>query len=428
MYVAHPITSRKAHQFNLMLGNKKKRHLDELYLYLLINGTKLSTNEGNILQRESSYPALTAEFSDQYDSIPSRYPHDFSCLSKTLQAKARNRSSPLSMITVQHITKRYGNHVAIEDVTFDVKQGEILGFLGPNGAGKTTTMRIITCFMPPSEGTVTVAGFDSFDHPQEIKQRIGYLPEFPPLYQELTVSEYLRFVGRLKRLPSSRLPGRMAHVVEELGLGEVRHRVIGHLSKGFRQRVGLAQALIHDPPVLILDEPTVGLDPKQIIEIRELIRGLAGSHTLILSTHILSEATAICDRVVIIDHGKVVAEDTPAQLASRLRQSEKLSLTVKHPPQHWAEQLASLPGVLHVVPGAVPETTILECELGRDIREDISQFVVRQGVGLLELKPLSLSLEDVFIQLTQQDQPLNPTPISSSSPSTSSPWEERSQA
>ena len=319
------------------------------------------------------------------------------------------------MITVQHITKRYGSHLAIEDVTFDVKQGEILGFLGPNGAGKTTTMRIITCFMPPSSGRVEVAGFDCLEHPQEVKTRIGYLPETPPLYQEMTVTEYLWFVAELKRLPSSRIPGRMAQVIEQLGLGEVSHRVIGHLSKGFRQRVGLAQALIHDPPVLILDEPTVGLDPKQIIEIRALIHGLAGSHTIILSTHLLSEATAICDRVVIIDRGHIVAEDTPTQLSSRLRQSEKMSLTVKHPPDDWQEQLTKIPGVLHVVPGRTPETNIIECQLGQDLREEIAQFVVNQGVGLLELKPLSLSLEEVFLQLTQQDeQPLTERAASSS--------------
>ena len=310
------------------------------------------------------------------------------------------------MITVQHITKRYGSHVAIEDVTFDVKQGEILGFLGPNGAGKTTTMRIITCFMPPSSGRVEVAGFDCLEHPQEVKKRIGYLPETPPLYQEMTVTEYLRFVAELKRLPTSRIHGRMAQVIEQLGLGEVSHRVISHLSKGFRQRVGLAQALIHDPPVLILDEPTVGLDPKQIIEIRELIRSLAGSHTIILSTHLLSEATTICDRVVIIHRGHIVAEDTPTQLSSRLRQSEKMSLTVKHPPDDWHDRLTKIPGVLHIVPGRTPETSIIECQLGRDLREEIAQFVVNQGVGLLELKPLSLSLEEVFLQLTQQDEPL----------------------
>ena len=316
------------------------------------------------------------------------------------------------MITVQHITKRYGHHTAIEDVSFEVKKGEILGFLGPNGAGKTTTMRIIACFMPPSEGSVQVAGYDCFEQPQEVKRRIGYLPETPPLYQELTVTEYLRFVGALKRLSSSRTEGRMFQVIEQLGLESVRHRVIGHLSKGFRQRVGLAQALIHDPPVLILDEPTAGLDPKQIIEIRKVIRGLAGSHTLILSTHILSEATAICDRVVIIDRGRIVAEDTPVQLSARLCQSEKIRLTVKHPPDDWRIRLSTIPGVLRVLPGKTPgkagfvssETCIIECELGRDLREDLAQFVVNQGVGLLELKPLSLSLEEVFLQLTREDE------------------------
>ncbi len=220
----------------------------------------------------------------------------------------------------------------------------------------------------------------------------------------------------------------MAQVIEQLGLGSVRHRVIGHLSKGFRQRVGLAQALIHDPPVLILDEPTIGLDPKQIIEIRDVIRGLAGTHTVILSTHILSEATAICDRVVIIDRGHIVAEDTPAQLSSRLRQSEKMSLTVKHPPDNWRERLSTIPGVLQVIQGATAETSIIEYELGQDLREDIAQFVVNQGVGLLELKPLSLSLEDVFLQLTKQDE--NPAHAQDISPSShpSSPVENRTQA
>ena len=316
------------------------------------------------------------------------------------------------MITVQDITKRYGHHTAIENVSFEVKEGEILGLLGPNGAGKTTTMRIITCFMPPSEGSVQVAGYDCFEQPQEVKRHIGYLPETPPLYQELTVTEYLRFVGALKRLSASRIEDQIFKVIEQLGLESVRYRVIGHLSKGFRQRVGLAQALIHDPPVLILDEPTAGLDPKQIIEIRKVIRGLAGSHTLILSTHILSEATAICDRVVIIDRGRIVAEDTPVQLSARLCQSEKIRLTVKHPPDDWRIRLSTIPGVLRVLPGQTPgkagfvssETCIIECELGCDLREDLAQFVVNQGVGLLELKPLSLSLEEVFLQLTREDE------------------------
>ena len=308
------------------------------------------------------------------------------------------------MIAVQHVSKRYGYHTALDDVTFHVKKGEILAFLGPNGAGKTTTMRILTCFMPQSEGSATVAGFDCLDQPMDVKRHLGYLPEIPPLYPELTVDEYLTFVGRLKRLPPQRLASRRSRVIDQVGLGDVHHRVIGHLSKGYRQRVGLAQALIHDPPVLILDEPTVGLDPKQIIEIRELIKSLAGSHTIILSTHILPEAMAICDRVVIIHQGRIVAEDAPDRLSSRLRQSEKMSLTVKQPQPDWLERLGTLPGVLDVQPTADPNTGIIDCELGQDLREKLSQFVVGQGYGLLELKPLSLSLEEVFLQLTHQEE------------------------
>jgi len=308
------------------------------------------------------------------------------------------------MITVQHVSKHYGHHTALDDVTFRVKSGEILAFLGPNGAGKTTTMRILTCFMPQSEGTATVAGFDCLDQPMEVKRHLGYLPETPPLYPELTVDEYLTFVGRLKRLPPQRLASRKAHVIDQMGLDSVHHRVIGHLSRGYRQRVGLAQALIHDPPVLILDEPTVGLDPKQIIEMRGLVKGLAGSHTIILSTHILSEAMAICDRVVIIHQGRIVAEDSPEQLSSRLRQSEKMSLTVKQPLPDWLERLRTLPGVLNVLPAATANTCTIECRLGQDLRETLSRFVVSQGYGLLELKPLSLSLEEVFFQLTHQEK------------------------
>lgn len=308
------------------------------------------------------------------------------------------------MIHVQHLTKRYGQHTAIEDVSFVVQKGEILAFLGPNGAGKTTTMRILTGFMPPSEGTVTIAGLDLFEHPQEIKQRIGYLPEHPPLYQELTVREYLTFVGRLKGVPAMRIPGRMAQVLEQLNLDSVQHRVIGHLSKGYRQRVGLAQALIHDPPILILDEPTNGLDPKQIIEIRNLIQNLAGSYTIVLSTHILSEATAICGRVMIIHRGHIVAEDTPEHLSSRLRHTQKLNLTVKQEPSGWSNQLRSLPGVLHVTPGSTTHSWMIECELGQDRREELANFVVSQGAGLLELSPVNLSLEEVFLHLTGQDE------------------------
>jgi ABC-2 type transport system ATP-binding protein len=317
-----------------------------------------------------------------------------------------------AMIEVRNITKRYGDRTAIEHVTFSVGKGEVLAFLGPNGAGKTTTMRILTCFMPATEGTATVDGFDCFEHPMEVKRRIGYLPESPPLYPELTVTEYLTFVGRLKGLTSSALRERLSVVLDQVSLGDVRHRLIGNLSRGYRQRVGLAQALLHDPPVLILDEPTVGLDPKQIIEIRQLIKSLAGSHTVILSTHILPEATAVCQRVVIINEGRIVAEDTPEHLSARLRRSEKISLTVKTPPSDLADRLRSMPGVLNVfesaqshAPASLPGSTfVVECALGHDIREDLARFIVANDWGLLELKTLSMTLEDVFLRLTQDEE------------------------
>ncbi|OGW70592.1 MAG: MFS transporter [Nitrospirae bacterium RIFCSPLOWO2_01_FULL_62_17] len=316
------------------------------------------------------------------------------------------------MIDVQHITKRYGDRTAIERVTFSVNTGEVLAFLGPNGAGKTTTMRILTCFMPATEGTATVAGFDCNEQPQEVKARIGYLPETPPIYQELTVSEYLTFVGRLKGMKGATLRERMPLVIEQVSLGDVHHRLIANLSRGYRQRVGLAQALLHDPPVLILDEPTVGLDPKQIIEIRELIKSLAGSHTVILSTHILPEATAVCQRVVIINEGRIVAVDTPEHLSARLRQSEKISLTVKTPPPDFADRLRGIPGIISVFApenGGAPASTpggayLVECALGRDLRDDIARFVVTGGWGLLELKTISMTLEDVFLRLTQHEE------------------------
>ncbi|BCA56701.1 ABC-type transport system, ATPase component [Nitrospira sp. KM1] len=308
------------------------------------------------------------------------------------------------MIDVHQVTKRYGHHTAIDRVTFSVAKGEILAFLGPNGAGKTTTMRILTCFMPASEGTATVAGFDCLDHPMEVKRRIGYLPETPPVYQELTVAEYLQFVGRLRGLSGQVMTSAIGREVDRLGLGAVRHRVIGNLSRGYRQRVGLAQALLHDPPVLILDEPTVGLDPKQIIEIRELIKSLAGSHSVILSTHILPEATAVCQRVVIISSGRIMAEDTPDQLSARLRHSEKISLLLKRPPADAQEKLRHIDGVQHVFPSGRDNGFLLECALGHDVREDAARFVVEKGWGLLELNTVSMTLEDVFLQLTRHEE------------------------
>ena len=293
------------------------------------------------------------------------------------------------MIDVKHLTKLYGTKTAIADVTFSVEKGEVLAFLGPNGAGKTTTMRILTGALPATSGTARVAGHDCFDQPMEVKRAIGYLPEVPPLY------------GRIKGVDPAQLPAALDRTLERLSLGDVRGRLIANLSRGYKQRVGLAQAIIHDPPVLVLDEPTSGLDPKQIIEIRELIKELAGSHTIILSTHILPEATAVARRVVIIHEGRIVAEDSQERLSARLRRSEKVSVMVKTPPTDVRERLQALPGVLSVHQDD-PQTFLVEAELGHDLREDLGRFVVTSGWGL-ELKPVSITLEDVFLRLTQEE-------------------------
>src|SRR6476646_8487808 len=232
------------------------------------------------------------------------------------------------MIQVQGLSKKYARHVAVNNISFSVEKGDIVGFLGPNGAGKTTTVRILTCFMPPTEGTATVSGFDVFEESFEVKKHIGYLPEAPPLYPEMTVSDYLNFVARLKNVPSSEVKSRTQQVMERCAVSDEAGKLISKLSKGYRQRVGLAQAIIHNPDVLILDEPTSGLDPKQIIEIRELLRQLAGEHTIILSTHILSEVENSCERVIIISQGKIVALDSVANLTNRLRGSEAVALEV----------------------------------------------------------------------------------------------------
>lgn len=304
------------------------------------------------------------------------------------------------MIEVQHVTKRYGAMTALDDISFSIAKGEIVAFLGPNGAGKTTTMRILTGFMPPTLGTVRVAGFDCLEEPWEVKKHIGYLPETPPLYLEFTVTEYLLFIGRIKRLAPDRIQERMDTIIAQTGLSDVRNRVIGHLSRGYRQRVGLAQALLHNPPVLILDEPTTGLDPNQIIEIRELIKNLGGSHTIILSTHMLAEATAICQRVMIIHQGRIVAVDSPEQLGAKLRESETISVVVKQSDPQLLEALHHIPGVLRVTQGSTPQTFVLETQMGRDIREDLTKVIVSRNAGLLELKVQPLTLEEVFKVLT----------------------------
>src|SRR3954454_9739044 len=233
------------------------------------------------------------------------------------------------MISVEGLSKRYARNVAVDNISFQVDKGQIVGFLGPNGAGKTTTMRILTCFLPPTSGHANVAGFDVLDQPLEVKRRIGYLPETPPLYPEMEVHEYLKFVGRLKGIRGSDLGRRTSDAMERCAVGDVRNKLIAKLSKGYRQRVGLAQAIIHNPDVLILDEPTSGLDPKQIHETRDLIRGLGGDHTVVLSTHILPEVEQICERVIIISRGKVVATDTVERLTNRLRGSEAILVEVE---------------------------------------------------------------------------------------------------
>ncbi|MDQ7052719.1 MAG: ABC transporter ATP-binding protein [candidate division KSB1 bacterium] len=309
------------------------------------------------------------------------------------------------MIRVENLTRYYGNFPAIEDVTFDVDKGEILGFLGPNGAGKSTTMRILTCYMPATSGKATVAGFDVFEQSMEVRKRIGYLPEHPPLYPDLTVDTYLDFVAKIKGVPAQERKKAIDDVIDRVGLQDVRNRTIRKLSKGFKQRVGLAQALVHDPEVLILDEPTVGLDPKQIIEVRELIKSLAGRHTVILSTHILPEVSMTCQRVVIIDKGRVVAEDTPENLSAKVKSTERILVEVEGPQDEVKQKLTSVPGVKNVSLENANGTArfVIDSELDKDIRKDLANTVVSQGWGLLELRPMDVSLEEVFLRLTTKE-------------------------
>ncbi|MGH9461484.1 MAG: ABC transporter ATP-binding protein [Vicinamibacteria bacterium] len=311
------------------------------------------------------------------------------------------------MIEVKGVTKRFGRTTAVDNVSFEVRKGEILGFLGPNGAGKTTTMRIITCFLPPNEGSASVAGFDVFREPLEVKKRIGYLPELPPLYPEMTVVDYLDFVARIKRVPGPKRLERVDNVVQKCALTEVRGQQTGRLSKGYRQRVGLAQALVHDPEVLILDEPTAGLDPRQIIETRELIKGLAGEHTIILSTHILPEVSMTCERVVIINAGRVVAEDTPEGLTARMRGSEILRVTVEGAPDKVRDSVSSLAGVVQIRDAGShngSNTFEVETSSGQDIRRELARTIVQGGYGLLELKQVGMSLEDIYLKLTTTEE------------------------
>jgi gliding motility-associated transport system ATP-binding protein len=312
------------------------------------------------------------------------------------------------VIEVDHLTKRFGSVKAIENVSFEVEKGEILGFLGPNGAGKTTTMRVLTCFLPATEGTARVAGFDVFDNPMAVKRHLGYLPENPPLYQELTVDSFLDFVAKIKGVDSRERKKRIDEVKDRVSIREYSKTIIKNLSKGYKQRVGLAQALIHDPQVLILDEPTVGLDPNQIIEVRQLIKGLSGDHTIILSTHILPEVSMTCQRVVIISKGKIAAMDTPENLTRQLQGAERLYLEVKGPENDVRTRIKEIEGVLRVdssrLDGENVHSFSVETELKRDVRGNVARKVVESGFDLLELRAMSMSLEEVFLQLTTKEE------------------------
>lgn len=318
------------------------------------------------------------------------------------------------MIEVESLTKYYGRKVAIRDVNFRVEKGEILGFLGPNGAGKTTTMRILTCFMPASSGTARVAGYDVYKDSLEVRRRIGYLPEHPPLYNDMITLDYLRFVAKIKGVAPRDREQSIYEVMQRCAIKDVKDTIIGKLSKGYRQRVGLAQALVHNPEILILDEPTIGLDPKQTIEVRNLIKSLAGDHTIILSTHILPEVSMTCKRVLIINKGHIVVEDTPENLTLKLKGSEKIYIKVEGP----SEEVISKIKEVHDVIGVSIEqkegenSYIIESHINADIRAELASKIVTSDFKLLEMRPVGMSLEEIFLQLTTTEE-TEPTDTSS---------------
>jgi len=312
------------------------------------------------------------------------------------------------MITVKGLTKRYARNTAVDHISFEIQKGQIVGFLGPNGAGKTTTMRMLTCFMPPTAGTAVVAGFDVLEEPMEVKKRIGYLPETPPLYPEMMTGEYLSFVGSLKGLRGAELKQRIDYVSERCAVADVRNKQLGKLSKGYRQRVGLAQSIIHNPEVLILDEPTAGLDPKQINETRDLIKSLAGDHTIILSTHILPEVEQICEQVIIISKGKLVATDTVDNLQSRARGVESVLVEVagrngdldSKVAQARIEKVSGVSRVIFKEKRQTRSTFEIETQKDHFVRGDLARAVVEAGWDLNELRSSAASLEEIFLQLT----------------------------
>jgi len=296
----------------------------------------------------------------------------------------------------------YGHRTAIEDLNFEIQKGEVVGFLGPNGAGKTTTMKILTGFMPATSGKATLSGFDVFEKPIEVKRRVGYLPETPPVYHEMSVQDYLEYAARLHQVAKKSVKKAVNDALEKTALGDVRSRLIGNLSKGYKQRVGLAQALVHNPEILVLDEPTIGLDPKQIIEIRQLVKGLAGEHTVILSSHILPEVTATCQRIIVINKGRIVAEDTLERLTTRLKKGLIYSMVVKNPSREGIDAIKGISGVSGVS-AAGPKLVVELSPGGSDVRDRVVETAVHKGMGVLEFSAERVSLEEVFLQLTTEE-------------------------
>jgi ABC-2 type transport system ATP-binding protein len=310
-----------------------------------------------------------------------------------------------NMIEVENLTKFYGNFPAVTDISFTVKQGEILGFLGPNAAGKTTTMRILTGFMPPTRGRARVAGYDVVTESIEARRRIGYLPETVPLYTDMTVEGYLAFMGSIRGMSRKHVQNRIDDVIDTCKLQDYPNTLIGKLSKGYRQRVGIAQAILHEPEVLILDEPTIGIDPIQVVETRQLIKGLGGEHTVILSSHILPEVSMVCNRVLVIHEGQVVAIDHPARLSERLQSSERVELEARGPAAGIIRVLKNIPGVQDVTSSGSSEKGkyLITAARGTDLREQIAQKITEKGWGLIQLQSLAMSLEEIFLELTGRE-------------------------
>ena len=307
------------------------------------------------------------------------------------------------MIEVENLTRYYGTRCAINNLSFQIEKGEVVGFLGPNGAGKSTTMNIIACILAASRGSVTINGFDTFEQSLEIRKIIGYLPETPPLYPDMIVTDYLNFSAKIRGIDTKQTISAVQRVLEKCSLKDVEHRIIGRLSKGYQQRVGLAQAMVHEPEILILDEPTIGLDPIQIIEIRKLIQELAAEHTIILSSHILPEITQICKRVIIINEGEIAAVDSLGGLTASLRKSERISLTLRNSKGDVLDKLKSLDQVISAAIGE-DNQYFIECKLRSNLQDDIARLALENHWGIVELKPVSMTLEDIFLKLTLEEK------------------------